>query len=188
MERSKKTQRPCVINRMWEALKEGFYAYQTMPGYSAVLHGTKEDGVTLTFYDINEGTSNDRVCPPEDIPHIEQALVRIFFKKDDTAFDSIDHFFKPYEEHKKNDLEPEMEDVPLSSDKQEVPVDEDTVFERLIDDYETNSEVCLTEYLASEPVAPGLTYEQAFELYIKAMKKVEGDKFFTIKENETIEL
>ena len=58
----------------------------------------------------------------------------------------------------------------------------------LIKDYYANSEVCMAEYLASEEVPQGMTFEDAFNTYINCMKEVEGDKFFVEKEGEMIEL
>ena len=58
----------------------------------------------------------------------------------------------------------------------------------LIKDYIENSEVCMAEYLASEEVPQGMTFEDAFNTYINCMKEVEGDKFFVEKEGEMIEL
>ena len=58
----------------------------------------------------------------------------------------------------------------------------------LIKDYIENSEVCMAEYLASEEVPQGMTFEKAFYTYINCMKQVEGDKFFVKKEGEMIEL
>lgn len=57
----------------------------------------------------------------------------------------------------------------------------------LLSTYE-DSEVCMAETLASEVVPVGTTYEEAFEIYIEAMKRVEGDSFYTIKDGEKIEL
>lgn len=51
-----------------------------------------------------------------------------------------------------------------------------------------DSEVCMAETLASEIVPAGTTYEEAFEIYIETMKRVEGDSFYTIKDGEKIEL
>ena len=59
--------------------------------------------------------------------------------------------------------------------------------ERLIEKYHAESEVCMAEFLASE-FPKALSFEEAFEVYILCMKRVEGDKFFTIKEGEQIEL
>ena len=58
----------------------------------------------------------------------------------------------------------------------------------LIKDYIENSEVCMAEYLASEEVPQGMTFEEVFNIYINCMKEVEGDKFFVEKEGEMIEL
>lgn len=58
----------------------------------------------------------------------------------------------------------------------------------LIKDYIENSEVCMAEYLASEEVPQGMTFEEVFNIYINCMKQVEGDKFFVEKEGEMIEL
>lgn len=62
------------------------------------------------------------------------------------------------------------------------------IVKKLVHKYITDSEVVMGEFLASEKVQRGLTYEQAFEIYISCMKIVEEDKFYTIKENKTIEL
>lgn len=45
------------------------------------------------------------------------------------------------------------------------------------------SEVCMGELLADIP-AEGLSIEDAFELYIRCMQWVEGDKFFVEKPDE----
>ncbi len=57
----------------------------------------------------------------------------------------------------------------------------------LLSTYE-DSEVCMAETLASEVVPAGVSYEEAFEIYIEAMKRVEGDTFYAIKDGEKIEL
>ena len=62
-----------------------------------------------------------------------------------------------------------------------------TTAEALIDKWRVDSEVCMAEFLASE-FPKALSFEEAFEVYILCMKWVEGDKFYTIKENEKIEL
>lgn len=59
--------------------------------------------------------------------------------------------------------------------------------QKIIDKYYAESEVCMAEFLASE-FPKGLSFEEAFEIYILCMKMVEGDKFYTVKENKTIEL
>ncbi len=58
----------------------------------------------------------------------------------------------------------------------------------LINTYANDSEVCMDEMLASEAVPSGTTYKEAFEIYIEAMKRIEGDTFYTIKDGEKIEL
>ena len=186
MEKKKllKSDRQKQTDAMWEALKDGFCPYQTMPGYSAYLQGTKEKGLTLTIYDINAGTEDKRVCAPEDIHSVERALVRVYLTMDGRFFDPIDRYFKPCDE---NAGTKEDDDMPLIADGLPV-VNEESIAEHLLDDYQMNSEVCLAEYLANVPVAPGMTYEQAFNTYIRLMKRVEGDRFYTVKEGETIEL
>ena len=59
--------------------------------------------------------------------------------------------------------------------------------EDLIADYH-QQDVCAAEFLADKEVPEGMTFEQAFELYIEVMKTVEGDRFTVTKENETFEL
>jgi len=58
----------------------------------------------------------------------------------------------------------------------------------LIKDYIKNSDVVMAEYLASKKVPHGLTFEDAFEIYIELMKQANGDEFYTIKEGEIIDL
>ena len=58
----------------------------------------------------------------------------------------------------------------------------------LLSTYAKDSEVCMAETLASEVVPAGTTYEEAFEIYIETMKRVEGDSFYTIKDGKKIEL
>jgi len=60
--------------------------------------------------------------------------------------------------------------------------------DELINEYLDESEVCMAEFLAWKKVPAGMTFEEAFETYIRVMKAVEGDKFYTIKEGETFEL
>lgn len=62
------------------------------------------------------------------------------------------------------------------------------ITKELIKDYIENSEVCMAEYFASKEVPQGLTFEDAFNIYIICMKQVEGDKFFVEKEGEMIAL
>ena len=57
----------------------------------------------------------------------------------------------------------------------------------IIDIYADN-DLCMAEILADETVPDGLTYEEAFEVYIEAMKRADGDEFYTIKEGEKYEL
>ena len=58
----------------------------------------------------------------------------------------------------------------------------------LLAEYCNDSEVCMAEFLADKEVPAGMTFEEAFEMYIECMKRAEGDRFYTIKEDETIEL
>lgn len=58
--------------------------------------------------------------------------------------------------------------------------------EKVIEEYH-NNDICIFDLLASLP-ADGLTLEEAFELYISAMKMMGGDQFFRIVEEEKIEL
>ena len=57
----------------------------------------------------------------------------------------------------------------------------------IIDIYADN-DLCMAEILAGETVPACVTYEEAFEVYIEAMKRVNGDEFYTIKEGERHEL
>ena len=50
-----------------------------------------------------------------------------------------------------------------------------------------NSEVCIGETL-DHISANGLSLKQAFELYIEAMNKFEGDEFYQIADGEKINL
>ena len=56
--------------------------------------------------------------------------------------------------------------------------------EDLITDYRFQ-DVCAAEFLADTEVPAGMTFEQAFELYVEVMKTVEGDTFTVTKEGET---
>lgn len=58
----------------------------------------------------------------------------------------------------------------------------------LIRDNIENSEVCMAEYLASKEVPQGLTFEEAFNIYINCMKQVEGDRFFVKRAGEIGEM
>ena len=61
------------------------------------------------------------------------------------------------------------------------------VANQIIDKYYAESEVCMAEFLAWEK-PKGLTYEEAFEVYILCMKMVEGDEFYRIVEGIKEEL
>lgn len=63
---------------------------------------------------------------------------------------------------------------------------EKITFNQLKEDY-INDDVCMAEFLASTP-ATGLTIEQAFYMYIRAMSWCEEDEFTTYKESEYVDL
>lgn len=62
------------------------------------------------------------------------------------------------------------------------------IVEELCQEYVADSEVVMGEFLAWKKVPEGMTFEQAFEAYIGCMKAANDDRFFVIKEGETIEL
>ena len=64
----------------------------------------------------------------------------------------------------------------------------DKKFKTLYDTYIIESDVCMGEFLANECVPPNTTFEEAFHLYVDAMKKSEGDKFWVQIEEEVKEL
>jgi len=55
-------------------------------------------------------------------------------------------------------------------------------FEKIIEQY-TQSEVCMGELLANIS-ADGMSIEDAFELYIKAMNYAEKDEFYQLADGE----
>lgn len=55
-------------------------------------------------------------------------------------------------------------------------------FEKIIEQY-TQSEVCMGELLANIS-ADGMSIEDAFELYIKAMNYAEKDEFYQLADRE----
>ena len=55
-------------------------------------------------------------------------------------------------------------------------------FEKIIEQY-TQSEVCMGELLANIS-ADGMSVEDAFELYIKAMNYAEKDEFYQLADGE----
>jgi len=63
-----------------------------------------------------------------------------------------------------------------------------TYYSQLLNEY-INSNVCMAEFLADKltPI-DALTFEEVFEIYIRLMKEANGDRFYTIKEGELIEL
>lgn len=63
----------------------------------------------------------------------------------------------------------------------EVTVESKTTFDQIKEAY-TTSDVCMGEMLASTS-AHSLTIEEAFELYIEAMKWAEGDRFYKSQDN-----
>ena len=62
------------------------------------------------------------------------------------------------------------------------------IYKKLIKEYIEDSEVVMGEFLAWKKVPRGMTFEDAFEMYIRAMKEVNGDQFYAVKEGETEEL
>lgn len=58
----------------------------------------------------------------------------------------------------------------------ELTIESKPTLDQIKEDYST-SEVCMGEMLAATS-ADALTLEEAFELYIEAMKWAEGDKFY----------
>ena len=61
----------------------------------------------------------------------------------------------------------------------------DKELKRILDEY-IHNDVCVAELLADITVPENVSYEQAFETYIKAMKTVEQDKFFLQRRDEEI--
>ena len=68
---------------IWSLLNEGFCPYQTMPGYSAFLYGSKKTGIVLmTTSDwgssFGEGTGvSFQVCPPEHIKNVIRNIEKV---------------------------------------------------------------------------------------------------------------
>jgi len=58
----------------------------------------------------------------------------------------------------------------------------------ILNTYRVESEVVMAEFLESEEVPKNTTIAEAFRLYIEAMKRVNGDKFYVIKEGIKEEL
>ena len=63
----------------------------------------------------------------------------------------------------------------------------ETLIEKTINEiirkFREDSEVCMAEFLTSENVPANLTFEEAFFVYMSCMNKIEGDNFYTVKEN-----
>lgn len=60
--------------------------------------------------------------------------------------------------------------------------------DKLIKKYMEESDVCMAEFLASEKVPEGMTFEQAFFAYMQCMHEVEGDNFYVVQENQIQDL
>lgn len=58
----------------------------------------------------------------------------------------------------------------------------------ILNTYRVESEVVMAEFLESEKVPKNTTIAEAFLLYIEAMKRVNGDKFYVVKEGIEEEL
>ena len=67
-------------------------------------------------------------------------------------------------------------------------MDIEKIYEDLKLEWVNESEVVMAEFLAWKEVPAGMTFEEAFEMYVRAMKDAEGDEFYVIKEGEKIEL
>lgn len=64
----------------------------------------------------------------------------------------------------------------------------EAIFQEIKDTYITESEVCMAELLADLTIPAGVSFEDAFELYVALMKWSDGDEFYVVKEDERIEL
>lgn len=62
------------------------------------------------------------------------------------------------------------------------------IADALIKEYIKDSEVVMGEFLADKKVPNGISFEQAFEIYIACMQCVNGDRFYAIKEGKKVEL
>jgi hypothetical protein len=52
----------------------------------------------------------------------------------------------------------------------------------ILNTYRLESEIVMAEFLESEKVPKNTTIAEAFRLYVEAMKRVNGDEFYVIKE------
>lgn len=59
---------------------------------------------------------------------------------------------------------------------------------RIKEMYLSESEVVMGEFLADVNVSDNLTFEDAFEIYVEAMKWANDDRFIQIAEGKVIEL
>ena len=55
----------------------------------------------------------------------------------------------------------------------------------VFNEYVNQGDVCAAEYLAWRKVPEGLSFEDAFHVYVEVMKRVEGDVFRVTKEGKT---
>lgn len=58
---------------------------------------------------------------------------------------------------------------------------------RILDIY-NKEDICIADLLADVKVPKGISYEQAFEIYIQLLKMIEKDNFYRIADNELKQL
>lgn len=58
---------------------------------------------------------------------------------------------------------------------------------RILDIY-NREDICIADLLANIKVPKGISYEQAFEIYIQLLKMIENDNFYRIADNELKQL
>ena len=81
---------------------------------------------------------------------------------------------------------PFAESAPDVREAQEISQEQiETIVASVVNEYLYESEVCAAEYLAWRKVPEGLSFEDAFKVYVEVMKRVEGDVFRVTKEGET---
>ena len=68
--------------------------------------------------------------------------------------------------------------------------EKEEVLEKIKKVYLDESEVCMFDLLADLEVPKEFSYEDAFDIYIMAMKWAEGDRFYTVQgeDEEPLEL
>ena len=91
---------PQNLEQVWNALKEGFCPFQTMPGISVSLYGDRDTGIRYEVWENYPGpglppSTTTWLCPPEECHKILPTIWKAYKGYKRTGLNTIvDKYFK----------------------------------------------------------------------------------------------